>query len=71
MSLEVLPGSCNETSVTSPDDAHDVISIRVEEGTDIDIQEEEIPEPISFPLIKAEQDAVSYMAVCPLLDTFI
>ena len=46
MSLEVLPGSCNETSVTSPDDAHDVISIRVEEGTDIDIQEEEIPVPI-------------------------
>jgi hypothetical protein len=69
--LEVLPGSCDETSVTSPDDAHDGISIKVEEGTGIHIKEEEITEPISFPLIKAEPDEVSYMAVCPLLDTFL
>ena len=34
VSLEVLPGSCNETSITSPDDAWGV-SIKVEEGTDI------------------------------------
>jgi hypothetical protein len=41
-----------------------VISIKTEEGTDIEIKVEEIPEPISFPEIKAEPDEVSYVSVC-------
>jgi hypothetical protein len=63
VSLEVLPGSCNERNVTSPDEAHYVISIRVEEGTVIHTQEEEIPEPVLFPSIKAEPYEVRYKAV--------
>jgi hypothetical protein len=69
VSLVVLPASCDDTSITSPDDAHD-ISIKLEEGTDIHIKEG-IPEPVSFPSLKAQPDEVSYMAVCPLLDTFL
>jgi len=59
VSLEVVSGSCIETNITSSDDTHDVISIKVEE----------IPEPLLFPAIKAEPEEVSYLFVCPLLDT--
>jgi len=59
VSLEVVPGSSSERSITSSDDAHGVISIKVEEN----------PEPISFPAIKVEPEEVSYLSVCPLLDT--
>jgi hypothetical protein len=59
VSPEYVLGSSGETSITSSDDAHGVISIKVEE----------IPEPISFPTIKAEPEEVSYLFVCPLLDT--
>jgi hypothetical protein len=44
-------------------DAYEVISIKTVEGTDIEIKEEEIMEPISFPEIKAEPDEVSYVRV--------
>jgi hypothetical protein len=30
----------------------------------MEIKVEEIPEPLSFPEIKAESDEVSYMSVC-------
>jgi hypothetical protein len=33
----------------------------VEQDTDVDIKVEEIPELISFPALKSEQDEVSYM----------
>lgn len=57
LSLEGVTCSCSETSSSS--DAHEVIRIKVEE----------IPEPISFPAIKAEPEEVSYLSLCPLLDT--
>jgi hypothetical protein len=41
-----------------------------EERTDIDIKTEEIPGDTAFPTIKAEEEQVSYMCVCPLLGTF-
>ena len=63
VSVKVLPGSCNETYVTSPHEAHYVLSIKVEEATVIHTQEEEIPEPVLFPSIKAEPYEVRYMAV--------
>ena len=80
MSLEDHRGSCNETSVTSPNSAHD-ICIKVEEGIDVDTTQQMIPVPISFPPVKAEQYEVSYVsasifrhispisgnACCPLL----
>ena len=70
MSEEVRLCSCNETSVTSPNSEHEFFGLKVEEDTDITIKVEEIPEAISFPPIKAEQDEVSYMCQCILLDTF-
>jgi hypothetical protein len=70
VSLEALPGSSSEACATSCNDADEVMSIKVEDGTDTHSQPKEIPVGISFPAIKAEQDEVSYMSVCPLLDTF-
>jgi hypothetical protein len=70
MSEEVLQDSCNETSVTSPDSAHEVISIKVEDGIDVDTEEQVIPVSILFSPLKAEQDMVSYVSLCPVLDTF-
>jgi hypothetical protein len=67
-SVKVIPDPCNETSVTSYSDAHEVVTIKVEEDTDVRTKVE-IPEPISFSAIKAEPQEVSYMSLCPLLDT--
>jgi hypothetical protein len=53
VSLEVVPVLCSETSITSSDDAHGVIRIKVEE----------FPEPILFPTIKAEPEEVSYLSM--------
>jgi hypothetical protein len=50
--------------VSPCNDACEVISIKSEPGTGIEIKVEEIPEPISFPEIKAEPEEVSYMSVC-------
>jgi hypothetical protein len=68
VSPEVVPDWCSGTSITSSDDAHAVISIKVEVDTDVTVEVEEIPEALSFPEIKAEPDEVSYLSVCPLLD---
>jgi hypothetical protein len=68
MSLEDHLCSSNKTSITSPNSAHGAISIKVEEGIDIDTTEQMIPVPISFPPVKAEQDEVSYMSLRPFLD---
>jgi hypothetical protein len=70
MSEEALLDSCNETGDMSHNSAHEVISIKVEEHVDVDTQEERIPLPISFPPVKAEQNGVSYLYLCPNLDTF-
>jgi hypothetical protein len=53
VSLEVVPVSCSETSITSSDDAHGVIRIKVEE----------LPVPIPFPTIKVKPEEVSYLSV--------
>jgi hypothetical protein len=50
--------------VSPCNDACEVISIKTEEGTDIEINVEEILEPLSFPEIKAKPDEVSFMSVC-------
>jgi hypothetical protein len=50
VTLDILPCSCCETSISSSGDAHGVIRIKVEE----------VPEPISFPTIKLEPEEVSY-----------
>ena len=63
VSLGVAPGSCNETSIPSSDNAHEVKFIKVEEDTEVTIKVEEIT------AIKAEPEEVSYLSVCPLLDT--
>ena len=82
-SLRVLPGSSSETFPTSSDGTYDVGNIKVEEDedvieehfiainkeADIGIKQEEIPEDITFPDIKAEPDEVSYVCIYLLLDT--
>jgi len=84
-SLQVLPGSSSETFPTSSEGTCDVSNtavqqdvvvveegfIAVNEETPIGNKQEQIPEDISFPDIKAEPDAVSYVCVCVclLLDT--
>jgi hypothetical protein len=66
VSLDVVPGSCSETNITSYDDTREFIGINFEEDTDVTmkvdeiiIKVEEIPEPISFLPIKAEPEEVS------------
>jgi len=87
-SLQVLPGSSSETFRTSSEGTCDVSNtavqqdvvvveerfIAVNEEAPIGIKQEQIPEDISFPDIKAEPDEVSYVCVCVcvclLLDSF-
>lgn len=70
VSLAVVPGSCSETSVTSSNHVHEVISIKVEEDTVIKTQPKDIPEPnlTSLPAMKSEKDEVNYMSVSLVLD---
>ena len=82
--LHILPGSSNETHVTSSDVVCNFSNIEVEEDidvkeegfiavkeeADVGIKQEEIPEDINFPDIKAEPDEVSYVCICPLLDRY-
>ena len=76
--LQVLPCSSSETFPTPSDGACDVNNtavqqdvvvveehfIAVSKEAPIGIKQEEIPEDISFPDIKAEPDEVSYVCVC-------
>jgi hypothetical protein len=52
--LKVVPGSCSETGAPFSDDGGGVISFKVEEGTDI--QEEENPVLVSCSVIKGEHE---------------
>jgi hypothetical protein len=54
VSTGVVPGAPVETNITSYDEAHEGIRIKVEEDAEVHIKEE-IPEPISFPSIKTNQ----------------
>jgi hypothetical protein len=81
-SLHILPGSSTETNAECDGVCNfsnievedvDVIEenfIDVNEEVDVGIKQEEIPEDITFPDIKAEPDEVSYVCICLLLDTF-
>jgi len=62
-SLEGVPGSCSETSMTSSDNAFEFVSVKVEEDMEMTIKMEEVPE------IKSEPEEVRYLSVCLLLDT--
>jgi hypothetical protein len=63
MFVNVLPDSCNGACGTSSDGPHEVSSIKVEQGADVDVKVEEIPELISFPELKSEQVEVSYVSL--------
>jgi hypothetical protein len=83
-SLHILPSSSSETFPPSSDGACNFSNIEVEEDgdvtevgfitaneeADIGIKQEEIPEDITFPDIKAEPVEVSYVCVCLYVDTF-
>jgi hypothetical protein len=82
--LQVLPGSSSETFPTPSDGTCDVSNTAVQQDIVVveehfiavnkeaptGIKQEEIPEDISFPDIKAEPDEVSYVCVCRLSDIF-
>ena len=68
-SLKALPVSSNEVCLTLSNEANGAVSVKVEEGANIDVKEE-IPEPKSFPTIEDERDEVSYVSVCLLANTF-
>ena len=78
-----MPGSSSETIPASSDGTYDAkveddIEVieecfpTINEEEDIGIKQEEIPEDITFPDIKAEPDKVIYVCVyvCLLLHTF-
>jgi hypothetical protein len=44
--------------------------VKFVDETAVDIKEEDFPGDVTSPTVKVEEDQVSYMSVCPLLDTF-
>ena len=65
-------GACNFSNIEVEKDV-DVIEegfIAINKEAGICIKQEEIPEDINFPGMKAEPDEVSYVCVCLLLETF-
>jgi hypothetical protein len=52
--LKVVPGSCNETRATFFDDGSGVINVKVEDVTDIQVEED--PVPLSCSLVKGEHE---------------
>ena len=56
-------GSCSETCVTCDDDGTEEVSIKVEDTIDI---KDEMPEAISFPSIKTENE-VRLRGVCEVV----
>jgi hypothetical protein len=63
-----VPGPCSETYSTSSHDAKLAMNIKVEESSDIEMEEEH-PLPMSFIGIKAEHE-VSHVSVCSLFGGF-
>jgi hypothetical protein len=55
------------SSISSPDAAH-IVNIKVEEVSDV--EEEELPVPVTCQAIKAECEEVSCVSICPLLSRF-
>jgi hypothetical protein len=62
------PGPCGETYPTATNDATVAMNIKVEEVSDIDVEEER-PVPMTFVGIKAEHE-VRCMSACTLLACF-
>jgi hypothetical protein len=67
-SQEDVSGSCTETSPTSSYDAHQAINTKVEEVSDV--EEEDNPVPISFPVIKTEHVVSSFFSFPADTQTF-
>jgi hypothetical protein len=57
------PGPCSETFAASSHDANQAVNIKVEEVSDVEVEEER-PVPMTFIGIKAEHE-VSCVSVCP------
>jgi hypothetical protein len=63
-----VPGPCSETYPTSSHDVNQGMTIKVEEVSDVEVEEKRAV-PMTFVRIKAEHE-VSSMSVCPLLANF-
>ena len=64
-SRKLLVGLCSEKS-----ENYLVIGMEFEEEMLVDTKEEDFLGYVNSPTIKAEQDQVSYICICPLLNTF-
>jgi len=64
--------SCNISNVEVEEDVDIIEEVftAINKEVDIGIKQEEMPEDITFPDIKAEPEEVSYVCTCLLLDTF-
>jgi hypothetical protein len=60
---------CSETYPTSSHDANQAMNIKVEEVSDIEVEEEH-PMPMSFIGIKAEHEVSCMSPLCPLFGRF-
>jgi hypothetical protein len=65
----VPPAPCSETYPTSTHDANLAMNIKVEEASDIEVEEEH-PLPTSFIGIKAEHEVSCMSPLCPLFGGF-
>jgi len=61
--VEGETGSCNEAGVTCDVDGTEEVSMKVEDAIDI---KDEIPEDITFPTLKTEQE-VRLWGVCKVM----
>jgi hypothetical protein len=63
--------STNVEEVTVMDiKVEEIPVVKFEDETAMDIKEEDFPWDVTSPTVQADEDQVSYMCVCPLLDTF-
>jgi len=64
--------SCNISNVEVEEDVDIIEEVftAIDKEVDMGIKQEEMPEAITFPDIKAEPGEVSYVCTCLLLDTF-
>jgi hypothetical protein len=71
MDIEVVEMSVIKVEeATDTDIKQEEISVVKFEELLVDTKEEDFPRDVTCPTIKAEHDQVSYICVCPLVDTF-
>jgi hypothetical protein len=63
-------GPCNETIVTAPNSADNVIVMNYEDSTGVNTYGQLVSMPISYPSTMPAQEEVSYVSLRPYFYTF-